>query len=90
MKPRVSKLTITDNPISVLEFSLEEIAGLLQLEDGTHCDEARVMAEEKLEDVCAKLRDLRRIESTLRRLVADCCAAEGTITCPLIAALTSR
>ena len=47
-----------------LGFSLEEIAGLLQLEDGTHCDEARVMAEEKLEDVHTKLRDLRRIEST--------------------------
>lgn len=73
-----------------LGFSLEEIAALLQLEDGTHCDEARVMAEEKLEDVRAKLRDLRRIESTLKRLAADCCAAEGTIRCPLIDALTSR
>jgi MerR family mercuric resistance operon transcriptional regulator len=73
-----------------LGFSLEEIAGLLQLEDGTRCDAARVMAEEKLEDVRAKLRDLRRIESTLRRLVADCCAAQGTITCPLIASLNAR
>lgn len=73
-----------------LGFSLEEIAGLLQLDDGTHCDEARVIAEERLEDVRAKLRDIRRIESTLRRLVADCCAAEGTITCPLIAALNAR
>ncbi|MCC7240870.1 MAG: Hg(II)-responsive transcriptional regulator [Acidobacteria bacterium] len=70
-----------------LGFSLEEIAGLLQLDDGTHCDEARVMAEGKLEDVRAKLRDLRRIESVLRRLVADCCATHGTIACPLIAAL---
>lgn len=73
-----------------LGFSLEEIAGLLQLEDGTHCDAARVMAEEKLEDLRAKLRALRRIESTLRRLVADCCAAQGTITCPLIASLDAR
>jgi len=73
-----------------LGFSLAEIAGLLRLEDGTHCDEARVMAEEKLDDVRAKLRDLRSIESTLRRLVADCCAAEGTVTCPLIAALNAR
>ena len=70
-----------------LGFSLEEIAALLQLEDGTYCDEARVMAEEKLEDVRGKLRDLRRIESMLRRLAADCCAAQGTITCPLIASL---
>ena len=70
-----------------LGFTLEEIAGLLTLEDGTHCDEARVTAEQKLGDVRAKLRDLRRIESALRQLVADCNVSQGTITCPLIAAL---
>lgn len=70
-----------------LGFSLEEIAGLLTLDDGAHCDEARVTAEQKLADVRAKLRDLRRIESALRQLIADCGAGEGTITCPLIAAL---
>jgi MerR family mercuric resistance operon transcriptional regulator len=73
-----------------LGFSLEEIAGLLTLEDGTHCDDARVTAEQKLGDVRAKLRDLRRIESALRQLVADCCASQGTITCPLIAALHTQ
>jgi MerR family mercuric resistance operon transcriptional regulator len=70
-----------------LGFSLEEIAGLLALEDGTHCDEARVVAVQKLEDVRAKLDDLRRIESVLAQLVERCCASRGTITCPLIAAL---
>ena len=70
-----------------LGFTLEEIAGLLTLEDGSHCDDARVLAEQKLGDVRAKLRDLRRIESALRQLVADCCASQGSITCPLIAAL---
>jgi MerR family transcriptional regulator, mercuric resistance operon regulatory protein len=70
-----------------LGFSLEEIAGLLALEDGTHCNEARVAAEQKLEDVRAKLDDLRRIESVLAQLVERCCASRGTITCPLIAAL---
>ena len=70
-----------------LGFSLEEIAGLLTLEDGTHCAEARVFAEQKLEDVRAKLDDLRRIESVLARLVDRCCASRGTIACPLIAAL---
>lgn len=73
-----------------LGFSLDEIAGLLRLEDGTHCDEARVMAEQKLDDVRSKLRDLRRMESALERLVADCCRTRGSITCPLIAALRSR
>ena len=73
-----------------LGFSLEEIAGLLKLQDGTRCDEARVMAEQKLEDVRAKLRNLRRMESALRQLVADCCERQGTIACPLIAALHSQ
>ncbi len=47
------------------------------------------MAEQKLKDVHAKLHDLRRMESALRRLVADCCATRGRIACPLIAALRS-
>ena len=70
-----------------LGFSLQEIAGLLTLDDGTRCDEARVLAEEKLEDVRAKLDDLRRIESVLAQLVDRCCASRGRITCPIIAAL---
>ena len=73
-----------------LGFSLDEIAGLLRLEDGTHCDEARTMAEQKLGDVRAKLRDLRRMESALARLVTSCRAGRGTITCPVIAALSAR
>ena len=73
-----------------LGFSLEEVAGLLRLEDGTHCDEARVMAEQKLDDVRSKLRDLRSMESALKRLVADCCSSRGTVTCPLISALHSQ
>ena len=70
-----------------LGFSLDEVAGLLKLDDGTHCDEAREVAEQKLENVRAKLDDLRRIESVLARLVERCCASRGTITCPMIAAL---
>lgn len=70
-----------------LGFSLEEIAGLLTLEDGRHCDDARVLAEQKLVDVRATLDDLRRIESVLAQLVERCSASRGTITCPLIAAL---
>ncbi len=70
-----------------LGFSLEEIAGLLTLEDGTHCDEARVVATQKLEDVRAKLDDLRRIETVLAALVDRCRASRGAVTCPIIAAL---
>ncbi|MDP1569323.1 MAG: Hg(II)-responsive transcriptional regulator [Vicinamibacterales bacterium] len=70
-----------------LGFSLEEIGGLLTLEDGRHCAEARTLAEQKLDDVRAKLDDLRRMESVLAELVERCDASRGTVTCPLIAAL---
>jgi MerR family mercuric resistance operon transcriptional regulator len=70
-----------------LGFSLDEVAGLLRLDDGAHCDEARVLAEQKLSDVRGKLADLQRIESALAHLVHDCCASQGTITCPLIVSL---
>src|SRR5262245_25183937 len=56
-----------------LGFSLDEVAGLLALDDGTHCDEARVLAEHKLADVRTKLADLRRIERVLAALERDCC-----------------
>ena len=71
-------------------FSLDEVAGLLKLEDGTHCDEARVLAEQKLLDVREKLGDLRRIEFALAHLIDDCSESHGTITCPMIAALQAR
>lgn len=70
-----------------LGFSLEEIAGLLELEDGSRCVDARAAAEHKLEGVRAKLGDLRRIEAVLVELVERCGAGRGTVSCPLIAAL---
>ncbi len=70
-----------------LGFSLDEVAGLLQLQDGTHCDATRVLAEHRLRDVRDRLETLGRIETALARLVDDCRASQGTIVCPLIAAL---
>lgn len=70
-----------------LGFSLDEIAELLRLEDGAHCQEARGLAEHKLVDVREKLEDLRRIESVLSTLVEDCRSAKANISCPLISAL---
>ena len=70
-----------------LGFSLDEVSDLLTLEDGTHCDEARAVAERKLRDVREKLTVLRRIESALGKLVVQCGSARGAVTCPLIASL---
>ena len=70
-----------------LGFSLDEVAGLMTLDDGAHCAEARQLAEGKLADVRAKLKDLRRIESLLNGLVRECGSRRGRVSCPLIAAL---
>ncbi len=70
-----------------LGFSLDEIAELLRLDDGTHCEEASRLAEHKLKDVREKMADLARMESVLSELVCACHAREGNISCPLIASL---
>ena len=70
-----------------LGFSLDEVAELLRLDDGTHCDDARTLAETKLADVRRKLDDLRQIEDALVELVDRCRAARGKVRCPLITGL---
>ena len=68
-------------------FTLDEVAQLLQLEDGTRCSEAREIAEHKLADVRQRQQDLRRIEAALAQLVDRCTSQRGTVSCPLIDAL---
>lgn len=68
-------------------FTLDEIAQLLNLDDGMHCSEARAIAEHKLEMVREKLADLQRIETALTQLVGRCEASKGKVSCPLIDAL---
>lgn len=70
-----------------LGFSLDEIAQLLKLEDGAHCDEAAKIATHRLADVRARLADLARMETVLSQLVRKCHASKGKICCPLIASL---
>jgi len=70
-----------------LGFSLDDIAGLLRLADGTHCAEARLLAEHKLDEVRARLADLARMEAVLAGLVSDCAQGGGMCGCPLIDAM---
>lgn len=73
-----------------LGFSLDEIAELLRLEDGTHCREASVLAERKLADVRQKLADLARMEAALSSLVRACRSRKENVSCPLIASLREQ
>jgi len=71
-----------------LGFSLDEIRELLRLVDERDqpCGEARAVAAAHLEDVRAKIADLRRMERVLKDVVAQC--ADGSLPeCPLIETL---
>jgi MerR family mercuric resistance operon transcriptional regulator len=70
-----------------LGFSLDEVGELLKLEDGTQCNEARLLAQQKLTDVRQRLADLQHIEAVLSRLVDHCSTGGGKVACPLIASL---
>lgn len=70
-----------------LGFSLEDVAQLLRLEDGTHCQEAAELGATRLADVRTRLVDLQRMETALSQLLAACRMRHGEVSCPLIAAL---
>lgn len=70
-----------------LGFNLDEVAELLRLQDGTHCEEASRLAEHKLVDVSEKLANLTRMQTALSEIVLACHASNATVSCPLIAAL---
>ncbi|MDZ7630078.1 MAG: MerR family DNA-binding protein [Gemmatimonadaceae bacterium] len=72
-----------------LGFTLDEVAALLRLDDGRHCRETQALATVKLATVREKLATLRRMESALASLVAQCDASSSATACPLIAALSS-
>jgi MerR family mercuric resistance operon transcriptional regulator len=71
-----------------LGFSIDEVRKLLRLADERKrpCAEVRVVAAAHLEDVQAKIADLRAMERVLNETVAQC--ADGKRSdCPLIEAL---
>jgi len=70
-----------------LGFSLDEVADLLKLADSQHCDEARTLAEYKLEDIQHRIAELHRMEMALQELIGRCQTNRNEVSCPLIAAL---
>jgi MerR family mercuric resistance operon transcriptional regulator len=65
-----------------LGFALDEVASLLKLQHGTHCSEARSIAERKPLDVRSKRADLARMEAALADLVAECRTRRGIYLVP--------
>ena len=65
-------------------FTLEEIAGLLQLKGKRACAQTRRLTEHKLLDVRRKLEDLRRLEAELVQLATDCAQVPRGGHCPTL------
>ena len=70
-------------------FTLEEIGALLRLNDGRHCDAARLLVESKLRTVRAKCEALRKSDDALSQLIERRISARDVGLCPLIAALSA-
>lgn len=73
-----------------LGFSLQEIAGLLQLEDGTNRDAIQHIAADRLAQIEQKLRDLGRMQATLKHLLSQCEHTDSQQPCPIIASLSGE
>lgn len=74
-----------------LGFTLDEIRALLRLADARHvpCSEVKDMAIGHRADIQAKVADLRRMQSVLDTLIAQCQAGDQS-GCPLIETLFSH
>lgn len=73
-----------------LGFSLDEVSELLKLADSSHCDQARTLAEHKLDDVQSRIAELRRMELALQELIGRCQTNPDELHCPLILALQEK
>jgi MerR family mercuric resistance operon transcriptional regulator len=72
-----------------LGFSLQEIAELLELGDG-HCDDVRVRAEEKRDQIDTQLKDLRTLRRTLDKLIRSCQSGNDPLHCPIVGTLAGK
>ena len=71
-----------------LGFSLEEVIGLLALEQSKACIQTHDAAVRKLQLVEERITDLQRIRLTLKSLVQQCEAGPAAVSCPIIESLT--
>ena len=70
-----------------LGFSLEEIDGLLALDEDTDRQHARLAAQAKIELIDGRLRQLQQMRSALAELVDYCEHTDAPAPCPILRAL---
>jgi MerR family mercuric resistance operon transcriptional regulator len=72
-----------------LGFSLDEIDELLHLADGgpDDCDQVRILAEIKVEELTQRILDLNRMRDSLAELVSTCEFPRRDRRCPMLSSL---
>ena len=70
-----------------LGFTLDEIAELLQLQDGTDRASVRRIAQARLTQLKARIADMQKMARTLEHLVYECAHAARAPRCPIIASI---
>lgn len=70
-------------------FSLDEIAGLLEVRGQRACERTRQLTERKLDEVRRRREELQQLEADLERLVEECRHATKGAACPTLDLLTT-
>jgi MerR family mercuric resistance operon transcriptional regulator len=73
----------------LLGFSLDEIGALMRL-DESRCADGRVFAKLKLEELRARIAELRRMGDELERLMKRCDARARGEACPVLRTLNGE
>lgn len=68
----------------MMGFSLDEIAGLLEITGERSCEQTRQLTERKLVDVRLRIRELRQLERDLEQKVARCAQVPAGECCPTL------
>lgn len=72
-----------------LGFTLEEIAELLQLQDGTDRQSVRRIARARLAQLRSRTDDMQKMVRTLEHLIHECEHAARSPRCPIITSIES-
>jgi len=67
-------------------FTLSEINELISLDRGTKRLAIQAIAARKLEELDAKMREMRKVSNGLKRLLSECQSAKEGTPCPIIEA----
>ncbi len=70
-----------------LGFTLEEISGLLALDEEADRERARAVARAKIADIDARIRQLEEVRAALHSLVTCCEHTDARAPCPILQAL---